>query len=281
MSDADQKVRDLLGLLGNAQLSDDEQDLLVHGLLARFNRTAELTALLNAADDRAACNQKITNAVKLVRGPNFGFSGHGIIRTISGRFSDEQKAAIVRKMYAFSCLLRENLNIQSFITSGTLLGLIRENRFLPHDDDFDMAYISAFMDRMEILKERRRIFECVNASEEFLMKERTGGRAAVFVTSPEVNFNFDLFVGYRHKEFFNEFPLKPEAMKFHDISPVQVMTFYGEDIFVPKSPEALLEVNYGKGWKQPDPSFRFAFGEHRKYYHFLIANTFEDLVEPQ
>lgn len=273
----DAKVKDILEAI-RAQSWDDEAeaDLLVHAILVQLNRVSDLNALLDKSGDRLAYNDRIVRAVRMIRGPKFGFSGHGIIQAIERRFDEDQKREIVRKMYDFSCLLRDALNIQSFITSGTLLGLIRENQFLPHDDDFDMAYVSAFMDRAKILAERRRLFDAVNAAPEFRIEERTGGRAAVFVTGEGVNFMFDLFVGFRRAEFFNEFPLKPNAMLFHDIAPVRTMPFYGQDVFVPNKPEKLLEVNYGEGWKHPDPSFRFNFGEHRAFYNFLINNKIQD-----
>lgn len=270
MTESASKAKEILNLIYTNEWSDEERELLLHSMLIKSGQTKVLNTILDLAPDRQACNERILQAVHLVKGKNFGFSGHGVIKLISGRFNEQQKSQIVRLMYQFNRLLQDELNIQSFITSGTLLGMVREGQFLPHDDDFDMAYISNCTDKTAIVNERQKIFEAVNRSTNFNIEERTGGRAAVFVTDENLEFTFDLFAGYRNGECFNEFPLQPDTMLFANIAPVQVAKFYGEDICIPRKPEKLLEVNYGPGWKVPDPSFRFNFGEHRAYYNFLL-----------
>tara|TARA_B100001248_G_C27259755_1_gene397882 strand:- start:125 stop:748 length:624 start_codon:yes stop_codon:yes gene_type:complete len=39
------------------------------------------------------------------------------------------------------CEILNNLNINWFIENGTLLGAYRNNKFIPHDDDFDIAIL--------------------------------------------------------------------------------------------------------------------------------------------
>jgi len=53
------------------------------------------------------------------------------------------------------------------------------------------------------------------------------------------------------------------------VVPLSTMQLYGHDVYVPKSPEKLLEINYGPSWREPDPSFKFKFGEHSEAYWFL------------
>lgn len=277
MDSTTRKTEDILDTIRKASFEESEQEFLIHAIMAMFKRNWELTTLLNKAEDRQTYNDRIIAAVKLARGPAFGFSGHGILKTIDGKFSDEKKAAIVRKMHEFSQLLETRLGVQSFITSGTLLGLVREGRFLAHDDDFDMAYVSCHEEQDKIIAERRKIFDVVNEADGFTMKERTGGRAAIFVKADDVEFHFDLFAGYGEDGKFNEFPLKPGTVSMEDIVPVKSVEFYGEQIYVPKHPEKLLVLNYGEEWKVPDPAFRFSFGEHRHHYNFLIKNKFTEL----
>ena len=264
------EIKQIISSIYEKDLSDTDRLNILIALLVKMDEVDALNIILNNSNDKMACYNIITDCIREFRNKKLGFSGHGIIMPIEQRYSENQRKKIIALLFSFSTDLFECLKIESFITSGTLLGYVRERKFLGHDDDFDMAYISKETEKNKILKERKKIFEFINSNNVFNIEERTGGRAAVFYKDEDLEFVFDLFVGYRNNEFFNEFPLEPDTVLFKDISPVKCVQFYGEKIFIPRNPEKLLEINYGLEWVKPDPSFRFNFAKHRAYYNFLL-----------
>lgn len=116
--------------------------------------------------------------------------------------------------------LQRQLGVQAFVTSGTLLGLIRDGRVIPHDDDFDMAYVSAFSSREDILQERFEIFTFMNSLEHITVK-KNGGHFGVSYQDSGVYAYLDLFTGWVADGFFNEDPLDPNTIQAEDVVPVR------------------------------------------------------------
>jgi hypothetical protein len=245
---------------------------LLIGTLVALKRHNDLNALLVHATDRAATGATIQAAIDRILGSGFALTGHAISRTIDSRYTPEQKGVIVRTITAVCDRLVQEIGVSWFVTSGTLLGLVREGGFIKHDDDLDVAYVSAETSDEGILKQRRRIHAVLNAIPNVRAQDCAGGHFWVFWSSGELQFMFDLFTGFVRGGFFNEYPLKPMTLTADRVLPPKDATLYGERTRVPREPEALLALNYGEGWRVPDPNFRFNFGEHNDFYRFLLAN---------
>lgn len=269
MTASTSRIQAQLESLKASNLSADEREIFLYALLVQRGMDKTLVQILDSSKDRRSCNDKILSAVQMVKGVSYGFSQHGIVRRLDGRFNDDLKAEIAMMLRRLSDLLLERLQMQSFVTSGTLLGLVREGGFLGHDFDFDMAYISNKVTKDEISEERRDVMAAINGSGIFRIEKDFLGKAKVLFEIGSETVVLDLFVGYRNGDFFNEVPLEPNVVRFEDISPVRTMNLYGVDVFVPKFPEKLLEINYGTEWRTPDPSFRFDFGKYAQHYWFL------------
>ena len=255
------------------RIEEKKIDATIYRFLIENNYTKELLAIRNKSEDPILEHQKISKIIKLIKGEAFDLTSHGITRVIDGQYKDSQKPKLIRKMMDFCESLKNQKSIPCFITSGTLLGLIRESRFLGHDDDFDLAYVSNFSSKEHIVDERESILKFINRLDGFRAEERTGARATVFYESNELKFKFDLFCSYKNNIFFNEFPLKPNSLHHRHILPLKKLYFYGEPIYVPNNPEKLLELNYGPDWQKPDPTFKFNFREHRRHYRFLLKEA--------
>ena len=251
------------------------QHLLV-GTLVALKRHAELNALLAAAADREAMGRTIQAGIDRLLGSGFALTGHAISRTIDSRYSATQKSRIVHTITDVCEQLARETGVSWFITSGTLLGLVREAGFIKHDDDIDVAYVSTQTDDKGILAERRRIHAALNAMPNLRAQDCAGGHFWVFFKGPDLQFMFDLFTGFVRDGLFNEFPLRPMTLAADRVLPTQDAQLYGERTRVPCDPEALLTLNYGEGWRIPDPNFRFNFGEHNGFYRFLLANKIVD-----
>ena len=263
------KVSDVLRQIEAFDLSDAEKDVLLFAYMLKRGLNEHFPSILDRAADRKSCNDRLNAAIQLVKGEKWGMCQHGMIQRLETRFSEAEKSEISGKLRSMSDLLRDKLGIDCFITSGTLLGLIREGKFLAHDFDFDMAYISRKMEKSAIAEERREVVDVINRSEHFRITNPFTDKVQVKFQIGGQEVYMDLFVAYRSGQFFNEVPLKPDTLPIDDVVPLKTMSLYGVDVFVPKFPEKLLEINYGPSWKVPDPSFRFNFGEHAAQYWFL------------
>jgi len=60
-------------------------------------------------------------------------------------------------------------------------------------------------------------------------------------------------------------PISRREIKKSDVLPVSTLQYDGVELYLPANPERLLEVNYGKGWREPDPlwSFDWVFTSNR------------------
>ena len=284
---------------GNTDIGADDQDAIRNAVsklenrddpafdemlwlatLAKLKRIDELQDIFNAHDDKEAIQAKIDQAIHLAMGDGYNLTGHGIARNLAARYSDDALARIFAKVASLCDGLERSLGVQAFVTSGTLLGLIRDNRVIPHDDDFDLAYVSAFSNQEDILRERFEIFTYLKSRENITIK-KNGGHFGISYQESGLYAYLDLFTGWIANGFFNEDPLDPNTIRADDVAPVRKMEFYGVDVNVPQNPTALLEVNYGPNWRYPDPSFRFDFRKNGVFYAFLNAKEETERYEQQ
>ncbi|WP_081193730.1 LicD family protein [Halomonas sp. BC1] len=258
------------------QCEYDEVEKLYLSALVKNKRVDILNFYLEKSNDKIRSHSFIQSAIDEIEGPGFVLTGHGISRSLRSRYDSGKLKKIFRLISEFQKSLKDELNIESFVTSGTLLGIVRDNDVIAHDDDFDLAYISNFSSEEEIILERRRIYDWINSCTEFEAKDCAGGHFWIYYKTDSLNFMFDLFLSWVKDGFLNEFPLDPKKIKAESILPLKMINFYESEIFIPKDPASLLDVNYGSSWRVPDPSFRFDFGKNNSFYWFLLKNKIEN-----
>jgi phosphorylcholine metabolism protein LicD len=56
--------------------------------------------------------------------------------------TEEMKTEIIKDMKTLELFFKEQLDLDTYLIYGTLLGAIREHDFIPHDTDIDIGYIS-------------------------------------------------------------------------------------------------------------------------------------------
>lgn len=251
-----------------ADLDEDGNAILGLALLARSRNARLLSQILEGSRNRAQMQKRIDAVVQAVVGKQYSLTQHGIVRTLSQRYTEAMLTRVGETLLQFHTELKANCGVESFITSGTLLGIVRDGRVIPHDDDFDLAYVSAFSTPSEILAERREIHLFLKDHPRFDAKTRPRKFTLQF-REEGLRFYFDLFPAWIIEGRFSEVPLRPRALSGDDILPLGTVDFHGVPLPAPRNPEALLEVNYGPGWRTPDPSFRFDFNQYGKYYWFL------------
>lgn len=138
-----------------------------------------------------------------------------------------------------------------WLAYGTLLGCIRNRDFIPHDDDFDVAFVSTadsiegavdeyytIYDRLE--KDGHALRESMPGHFHWRMTKRCA--IDVFMTW----FDEDGYFGYNMGGQASPAAMIPIRHRFKDY-----------DVWVPTKPECFLELAYGPGWKVPDPQFQW------------------------
>jgi hypothetical protein len=209
-------------------------------------------------------------------GAGFTLTGHGINQALEFKYSDAQKSRIVQKISDICNDLSSATGVEWFVTSGTLLGLVRDGGFIKHDDDIDVAYISTGSSEQEIIAERRRIHSVLNSMTCVSAKDCAGGHFWVSYDDGQLRFLFDLFTAWSQDGYLNEYPLQPMKLGINSVLPTGRRSMYGAEVRAPAIPEDFLEHNYGPNWRTPDPSFRFDFTEHWKFYKFLTNAKIAD-----
>ena len=138
-----------------------------------------------------------------------------------------------------------------FICYGTLLGCIRDNDFIPHDDDVDVCFLADEQGLDAAVGEFRRVVKTLSDMGQTIQSDSS----AQFHWGLEGT-TLDVFMAWMegdHLYMYNTGGLYSRDR----IYPLAERDFRGHQVLVPNDPEALLELIYGPGWRIPDPSFQW------------------------
>lgn len=154
--------------------------------------------------------------------------------------------------------------IRAFLCFGTLLGLVREKRFLPHDSDIDLGifYDESGADRVyEILKrEGYRLYTI----------ERDPWPCRLQVRHPETHVFCDLVFFKREEGVFKTFTIFNGHILIRERTPFNLAesTLHGIQVLIPEAPERFLTENYGQ-WQSPN-----------NYHHYILSSALTDYRTP-
>lgn len=155
---------------------------------------------------------------------------------------------------------------QAFANSGTLLGLVRGDGIIWHDDDVDLAVLlhadSTKAAAHEWVELRRKLAETGVLDVELDQRPTVHTKAA----SPD-GLMLDLFPAWVSNGRLYVFPCCFGEVAADDAIPLKPVGVGGSaEILVPAQPEALLAVNYGDDWRTPDPLFTFDWTSAKKRF---------------
>ncbi|POR40307.1 hypothetical protein CRT23_24605 [Methylobacterium sp. V23] len=166
------------------------------------------------------------------------------------------EALLVQKADEFIDLSRDVLSVLEAagfsvcICYGTLLGAVRNNDFLPHDDDVDLLVILDAENEVEEKSIESTIYGVLqNAG---FSTHRSSSHRNFHVQRGGIA--LDVFPAWRKD---GQIRLYMERMKIRTLSddiitPLSTISLHGVSLPAPNRPSAFLDERYGPNWKVPD-----------------------------
>lgn len=154
-------------------------------------------------------------------------------------------------------------NVPGFVAAGSLLGMIRDGGFMPHDDDIDVGVLPGGWSPAALL---RMLVEEEGFRFEFAFQFR--GKTVEFKVS-YAGVPVDVFCYEREGEdlyctcfyYFPEIkypsPNANSAWRIHEYNTTELKSIelVGVTFDVPSEPEKVLAQLYGKDWRIPNPNW--------------------------
>ncbi|WP_406871157.1 LicD family protein [Thioclava sp. 'Guangxiensis'] len=197
-------------------------------------------------------------------------TSHGVaIAPHGGMTFDGLESATVWEAFDVMAERLAELGLTVFLNSGTLLGVVRDGDFLPHDDDIDVAVLldarneeeaaEAFSQLRTLLEEEELIDPEANVSAGIHKLKRVGP-VQVDLFPAWISEEGRLFV---YPYSYGDVPR--EALM--DLVPWQG----NPRRLIPKDPDTVLSANYGEGWRVPDPFFVFPWTKAKKRFSAFLS----------
>jgi phosphorylcholine metabolism protein LicD len=140
--------------------------------------------------------------------------------------TEDNKNALVRDMATLTSFIKDKFNLDIYLVYGTLLGAIRENNFIEHDNDVDFAYLSKQTNPTDILHEFYGLCAILK-NHDILSKICSNGH--LHVHSPNKRNKFDLWTSYIINDKYYLVPLFAGELKSSIILPLKQLNFKNQN----------------------------------------------------
>jgi hypothetical protein len=204
---------------------------------------------------RQAANETLLPPLQLEWG------NHGVRKTFRFWGSAEKTTYLRRSMDILHCVRR--LTPDVCCGFGTVLGFVRDNDLIAHDDDIDL--IAAFSPH-----EFGSFARAKDALKSHLESEgftAHGDNLSHFGVTFGAYAACDVFIGFREDDRVSWFPSKRKNLSYSGVFPAKTIKVHKVDCLVPADCEAYLAATYGTNWRTPDPQFNhpWDFSEYRSF----------------
>ena len=171
-----------------------------------------------------------------------------IILPIKERNDEEQ---IFQALKVSNEIFEAQFSKSLFICYGTLLGCIRNNDFIPHDDDVDVCFLADEQGLDAAVDEFRQVIRTLTNIDQRIVFD-SGGQFHWLVQGMWL----DVFMAWIEDDNLYMYNAGGPFSR-NQIYPLVEREFKGRQVLIPNDSEAMLELIYGPRWRIPDPSFQW------------------------
>lgn len=161
--------------------------------------------------------------------------------------TEQNKIDLVQDMKSLTNIIKDKFDCDIYLVYGTLLGAIREQNFMEHDNDVDFAYLSKKDNKKDIQNE---FLELTLKLKENNMLSKICSNGHLHVWSPNQRHKFDLWTSFIINNKYSIVPLVDAEIDSSVIIPLQTQIFKNNNFLFPAHPELFLNHIYNN-WQTP------------------------------
>ncbi len=177
------------------------------------------------------------------------------VETFEGR-SDDAVQPLLDSIAEIIEVVRE-CGIEAFLSYGTLLGAVRDQKLIGHDSDADLGYVSKHSDPADVTLESFALQRALRARGYQVVRYSGAAIKIDVVESDGAIRGLDLFGGFLRDGMLHLLGEIRTPFEREWIFPLTTATLEGRPFPVPADPDRLLTATYGESWRVPDPAFHF------------------------
>jgi len=160
----------------------------------------------------------------------------------------KEKQYNIQHLVGYMNWFERNFKVHTYLIYGTLLGAYREHKFISHDYDIDIAYLSRYTEIKKIIQEKNKIYKELNSKK---LISRDFGDGHIHARMLSKTFLIDLWTSWFDKDgkfyctgFYNG------CVEKKDVFPFETCILENETFKIPKNTDKFLTVYYGN-WRTP------------------------------
>jgi phosphorylcholine metabolism protein LicD len=198
-------------------------------------------------------------------------------------FGQYEKKAI--KLLEEIIAILKDFEINHCLISGTLLGYVRHNGFIPWDDDIDLLVDGTISEKIHDISKKHNninifykdkeetIKFCYSNGNEILENSRVKYWKQYALKGKEYCWPFvDLFTYKSNDKSILFFQKKWDMNNF---LPFKMVNFLGIKTFIPKNPNKFLLMNYGPNYMKKFKSSSFCHKTEERMDYVIEINSYE------